>query len=326
MTLVFQSYLEDRCLTGPQWPLFLKVTPPCYKAQIPIKTRGPIWVLGIYIYFFFFFFFWGFWKTTWRMGPHLVVGGGFFGVTNGSPFFSLDQRSTLQDDPPPSRVRWWRISSRSDSNIIGYLKIDAWNTILSFPFGWEGLLYFQRAMTAMSAMLVLGRVYMSYYQPKLHALLYSGNPSKSTIQFAWIKVWSPFKNGVPLPETNSQEIAHETWMVASDGGLKAYFQGRFWLWLLVSGRVNPEILITALYINPYGIGLMRLFPMILWKHMGPVDRPTRSLDVWQFLAPLVALHESGIPSSAGTAPDSWKGETSDWSGGPQDVTDSDNHK
>ena len=43
-------YLEPVC------PLFLGETTLQKKAQTPIKTRGPIWVPGIYIYIYFFFF------------------------------------------------------------------------------------------------------------------------------------------------------------------------------------------------------------------------------------------------------------------------------
>lgn len=38
----------------PQWPLFLKVNPPKSR-PFPIKTRGLIWVLGIYTYFVYIY-------------------------------------------------------------------------------------------------------------------------------------------------------------------------------------------------------------------------------------------------------------------------------
>ena len=39
----------------PQWPLFLKVTPPPKTRPFPIKTRVPIWVLGLSIFLYFNF-------------------------------------------------------------------------------------------------------------------------------------------------------------------------------------------------------------------------------------------------------------------------------
>ena len=44
---IFTIYIYIYMYIEPQWPLFLKVNPPKTR-PLPIKTRGPIWVLGVY--------------------------------------------------------------------------------------------------------------------------------------------------------------------------------------------------------------------------------------------------------------------------------------
>ena len=53
----------------PNWPLFLKVNPPKNKAEIPIKTRGPIWVLDIPLSLYLWF---GYTHLRW-VATHIYI-------------------------------------------------------------------------------------------------------------------------------------------------------------------------------------------------------------------------------------------------------------